>query len=207
MSLGGIIGQAPDLNEYLPKSGGTMTGPLVLSGNPSGNLEAASKQYVDSKASEWKEIEFLNQYADKANKGNYNLNFEFSNLLNYYELKLVLEWRIRVQSINPSHQMSSVNFGGLTGSVNVSVGGEMVEGESLQKIVLPNFKDQINSNGNLITRKFFNISYEDNSFSRFVFSVNSEGKSSLIIPYSISSYNLYKNYSRCFLTLYGKTRL
>ncbi len=56
MSLGGIIGQAPDLNEYLPKSGGTMTGPLVLSGNPSGNLEAASKQYVDSKASEWKEI-------------------------------------------------------------------------------------------------------------------------------------------------------
>lgn len=56
MSYGGITGQTSDLNEYLPKSGGTMTGPLILSGNPSGNLEAASKQYVDSKASEWKEL-------------------------------------------------------------------------------------------------------------------------------------------------------
>lgn len=32
----------------LPKSGGTMTGNLVLKGNPTANLQAATKQYVDN---------------------------------------------------------------------------------------------------------------------------------------------------------------
>lgn len=36
------------LLNYLLKSGGTMTGPLTLSGNPSSPLMAATKQYVDS---------------------------------------------------------------------------------------------------------------------------------------------------------------
>lgn len=34
----------------LPKSGGTMTGPLTLSGEPTGDLQAATKKYVDDKA-------------------------------------------------------------------------------------------------------------------------------------------------------------
>lgn len=34
--------------KYLNKSGGTMTGPLVLSSDPTKNLEAATKQYVDN---------------------------------------------------------------------------------------------------------------------------------------------------------------
>lgn len=34
---------------YLPKSGGTMTGNLILNANPTANLGAATKQYVDSK--------------------------------------------------------------------------------------------------------------------------------------------------------------
>lgn len=34
---------------YLPLSGGTMTGALTLSGDPTANLHAATKQYVDSK--------------------------------------------------------------------------------------------------------------------------------------------------------------
>ncbi len=33
---------------YLPTAGGTLTGPLTLSGNPSAPLQAAAKQYVDS---------------------------------------------------------------------------------------------------------------------------------------------------------------
>lgn len=37
-------------NAALPKSGGTMTGVLTLSGDPTGNLQAATKQYVDSKS-------------------------------------------------------------------------------------------------------------------------------------------------------------
>lgn len=36
---------------YLPKSGGTMTGNLILNANPTANLGAATKQYVDSKIS------------------------------------------------------------------------------------------------------------------------------------------------------------
>ena len=32
----------------LPKSGGTMTGALILSGNPISNMGAATKQYVDA---------------------------------------------------------------------------------------------------------------------------------------------------------------
>lgn len=36
----------------LPAKGGTMTGPLILHGNPSANLGAATKQYVDSAISE-----------------------------------------------------------------------------------------------------------------------------------------------------------
>ena len=39
--------QLPDMN-YLPLSGGTMTGPLTLSGDPTANLQAAPKQYVDN---------------------------------------------------------------------------------------------------------------------------------------------------------------
>lgn len=35
------------LNNYLPLSGGTLTGPLVLSGNPTQSNQAANKQYVD----------------------------------------------------------------------------------------------------------------------------------------------------------------
>ena len=38
-----------DVN-YIPASGGTMTGPLTLPANPSTNLQAATKQYVDSAA-------------------------------------------------------------------------------------------------------------------------------------------------------------
>src|SRR4051812_43666461 len=35
---------------FLPTSGGTMTGPVVLAADPSANLQAATKQYVDNLA-------------------------------------------------------------------------------------------------------------------------------------------------------------
>ena len=38
----------PDTAKYLEKSGGTMTGPLVLSGNPTAPEQAANKAYVDA---------------------------------------------------------------------------------------------------------------------------------------------------------------
>lgn len=39
--------QLPDM-DYVPLSGGTMTGPLVLPGDPTASLQAAPKQYVDN---------------------------------------------------------------------------------------------------------------------------------------------------------------
>lgn len=38
------------LENYLPKSGGTMTGALTLKGKPTADLQAATKKYVDDKA-------------------------------------------------------------------------------------------------------------------------------------------------------------
>lgn len=56
---GGVSGAAglSALASYLLLAGGTMTGPLILSGDPSAALGAATKQYVDASsasASEWK---------------------------------------------------------------------------------------------------------------------------------------------------------
>jgi hypothetical protein len=46
-----LAGSAPvEYAGYLPLSGGTLTGPLTLSGAPSSNLHAATKAYVDSAA-------------------------------------------------------------------------------------------------------------------------------------------------------------
>jgi hypothetical protein len=42
-----IAAPQPDLSTFIIKSGDTMTGPLVLPGNPTLNLQAATKQYVD----------------------------------------------------------------------------------------------------------------------------------------------------------------
>jgi hypothetical protein len=39
----------PDLSAYIQKSGDSMTGPLVLPGNPTSALQAAPKQYVDAR--------------------------------------------------------------------------------------------------------------------------------------------------------------
>lgn len=38
------------VSDYLPLTGGTLTGGLTLNGNPTSNLQATPKQYVDSKA-------------------------------------------------------------------------------------------------------------------------------------------------------------
>ena len=48
-ALGGIIIPDPDLTPYLLKSGGTMTGALVLPAAPTQDLEASTKKYVDDK--------------------------------------------------------------------------------------------------------------------------------------------------------------
>lgn len=45
-----VYALASQLLAYLPKSGGTMTGALTLSGSPTADLHAASKRYVDEQA-------------------------------------------------------------------------------------------------------------------------------------------------------------
>jgi len=43
-----IAAPQPDISAFVIKSGDTLTGPLTLSGNPTANLHAAPKQYVDA---------------------------------------------------------------------------------------------------------------------------------------------------------------
>ena len=47
-SIAAIDIPEPPLDEYLELKGGTMTGPLILSANPSQPLGAVTKQYADS---------------------------------------------------------------------------------------------------------------------------------------------------------------
>lgn len=61
-------------NSRLPTSGGTMTGELILNGDPSTNLAAATKQYVDSGLSNisWNSLSGKPNFATVAITGNYN---------------------------------------------------------------------------------------------------------------------------------------
>ena len=49
-STGKVIATADVGGDYVKKTGDTMTGPLVLPGDPAENLQAATKQYVDNSA-------------------------------------------------------------------------------------------------------------------------------------------------------------
>lgn len=59
----GNIGNTGDLTSYVKKSGDTMTGFLTLNANPTSNLHAATKQYVDEKINEI--MAMLNSYIYK----------------------------------------------------------------------------------------------------------------------------------------------
>ena len=48
--VGGTVGAESGAGLYLPISGGTMTGPLILAGSPTVPNQAATKQYVDDNA-------------------------------------------------------------------------------------------------------------------------------------------------------------
>ena len=45
------VGEDSDNTQYLPLSGGTMTGPITMAGDPSADLQAATKKYVDEHSS------------------------------------------------------------------------------------------------------------------------------------------------------------
>lgn len=210
MSLGGIIGQTPDLNEYLPKSGGTMTGPLVLSGNPNGNLEAASKQYVDSKASEWKEIESITKYFTQLNKGDYSEEFSFSNLFEQNNLKIVSNWNIKVHYSGPSYGSVSITaidplniathafyLGKEFPTVNLSLS---------EQIVLSNYYHINDSRSNTILRKEFYTSSPVTNNNYLLKTYDSE-PTTFYAGFNISvggdsSINI--NNSTCTITVYGK---
>ena len=53
---------------FLATSGGTMTGALTLSGAPTANLHAATKQYVDDNSSSGISVKYANFYASEADK-------------------------------------------------------------------------------------------------------------------------------------------
>ena len=48
MAVNGILlGADTNSNKYLLLTGGTLTGPLTLKGEPTADLQAATKKYVD----------------------------------------------------------------------------------------------------------------------------------------------------------------
>lgn len=61
-------------NSRLPLTGGTMTGSLILSGDPSSALEAATKQYVDNNVPSisWDSLTGKPTFATVATSGSYN---------------------------------------------------------------------------------------------------------------------------------------
>lgn len=87
-------GQISNLtNNYLPKSGGTMTGAITLPGNPSGALQAAPKQYVDSRG--WTLLNTLASPVNVINGPTASSNeLQLGNIDNYNELKVTVEFNL-----------------------------------------------------------------------------------------------------------------
>ena len=56
--------KVPLPDKALLTTGGTMTGPLILKGNPTSNLEAVPKQYVDDKIGNLDEYNDVVTYVD-----------------------------------------------------------------------------------------------------------------------------------------------
>ena len=56
-----------EIDKLLPKSGGTMTGKLTLFGDPTSNLHAATKQYVDTGLNEKADAQDLTSHAGNKN--------------------------------------------------------------------------------------------------------------------------------------------
>lgn len=56
-----------EINKLIPKSGGTMTGKLTLSGEPTSNLHAATKQYVDTGLDEKVDTQDLTSHTGNKN--------------------------------------------------------------------------------------------------------------------------------------------
>lgn len=68
----------------LPKSGGTMTGPLTLSGAPTSDLQAATKKYVDEAAGGWVSI------YNGSPTGEITTNLTLAEMLSITQVKLVI---------------------------------------------------------------------------------------------------------------------
>ena len=197
MSLGGIIGQAPDLNEYLPKSGGTMTGPLILSGNPSRNLEAASKQYVDSKASDWKELSRVSQTYTKTYMGEDSKTFKFTNLWGYTNYKFYMNWDIHASSSGPEGQFSIIYFPSLVSQrISVQLNNSSVSTSFTSQLVLNNYYDTLRGK-ELEYRAFRSIDAS-------LFYIYPNGTANLTLSVDVNNRALSSHNSTCTITVYGK---
>jgi hypothetical protein len=78
-AVNGLVIPDPDLTPYLLKSGGTMTGDLVLRGDPVEENEASTKKYVDDR------MENVTGLVDKNRTDGaiYNLDID-NNRVNFY---------------------------------------------------------------------------------------------------------------------------
>lgn len=92
-------GQIANLtNNYLPKSGGTMTGPITLPGNPSGALQAVPKQYADARGWTLVNTLFSNISGNIGDGPIYSNKLMLGNIDNFTELKIETSLNITCQS-------------------------------------------------------------------------------------------------------------
>lgn len=214
MSYGGITGQTPDLNEYLPKSGGTMTGPLVLSGNPSGNLEAASKQYVDSKASDWKVIESITHSFSEKNNGTYigEFNFNSSKLSACNNLKIEVKWKLSVVIGGNEYQSSTITIGrgpireGNTNFFTLNYTKPRLSLSISEQVVLSNYYQETSDSDLQVRKKAFYTNQPINTTNPYTLDVYYSGNPTAFkTSFTIDGNGLVLgNNSTCTITIYGK---
>lgn len=90
MANGAILGQTPPIDKYLPLSGGTMTGNLILNKSPTQNMQAATKKYVDESISKFDDgwINITNDWEAINVSGSFYREYSISSNIAYSTTKL-----------------------------------------------------------------------------------------------------------------------
>lgn len=110
---------------YLPKSGGTMTGNLILNANPTANLGAATKQYVDNKVEASKnniKAELNGTLLKTLSNSDLSAIADDSNISLFDGSTFFYDGYTKVRTRLINFSMTLTNGGGNTASVQVQIG-------------------------------------------------------------------------------------
>ena len=145
---GKVIATAAVTGDYVKISGDTMTGPLVLPGDPTTDLQAATKQYVDASsgggggllaygafaASGSMQGGFNFGFCRKLSKGNYEIGFETPLFLPNYIVSLTPVGNTAVSRIK---ELTNLSFQILTSTAE----SVQLADKAMQFAVLATFEE------------------------------------------------------------------